>query len=141
MVNLRERVIELSGRISTLRSEIAALESKKVELARAEHELDSCIAPPPSTSINGQVSIAETMVAPIINPNLHTNGDSSLTERVLSILLNAPPGGLTAEQIQVRMPTDTNMDSLRSALARLATEHRIDRVSRGSYKGRELQAL
>lgn len=140
MTNLRERVIELSGRISTLRSEIASLESKKAELARSERELDSCLAPSP-TNANGQTSIVETMMEQMAGPNLHADGDSSLTERVLSALANAPTGGISAEQILASLPADTNMDSLRTALARLASENRIERVSRGLYRGRELRAL
>src|SRR5258708_33519763 len=107
-MNLRERVIELSARITSLRSEISELEKKRADLATIEKELDSIL----------------------IRPG-HENGSTSgsITDRIIKLLEAEPDGDYAASDIHSIHP-DLKLPSLRSALARMADENAIQRSGR-----------
>ena len=111
-MNLRDRVIELGGQITALRSEIAELDIKRTRLSALEAELDSMLAPQMRTP---------------------QNGTGTIDERILRILREHPDKQFSATEIHAGM-NDVNMDSLRSALARMAQEEKIQRPERGSYQ-------
>src|ERR1700680_2450074 len=99
-MNLRERVIELSARITTLRSEILELEEKRTKLATMETELDSLLRQPATShaAANG-------------------NGGGTIDDRVLRLLKESPSAKFTAAKVHERL-NDVNVDSLRAALSR-----------------------
>jgi len=111
-MNPRDRAIELGGKIMALRFELAELDTKRAQLSALEAELDSMLAPQTHAS---------------------QNGTGTIDERVLRILGSAPQRRFTANEIHEQM-SDVNIDSLRSALARMATEGTINRVERGVYQ-------
>jgi len=128
VASIRSALPRLADQHKIRRSERGKYQSmKSQESASAEIQLDSTASP------NGTIALE-------YQPTLYGN-PGSLTSRLLGLLLNAPPSGLTAEQIFDRHGVTANMDSLRSALARLASEGRIERVSRGAYRGKELKAM
>jgi hypothetical protein len=111
-MNLRDRAIELGSKITALRIEIAELDIKRTQLSALEAELDSMLA-----------------------PQAHTphNGAGTIDERILEILQGLPDKQLSATVIHAGMD-DVNIDSLRSALARMANEGKIRRPERGLYQ-------
>lgn len=124
-MNRRDQVIELSAKISALRSELAA----------AESQLDSFLASPNGGPVQAQDAIKSNHA-----PQGPIDNSGGLTDGMLTVLATAPPGGLNAEGIAARLGA-TNLDSIRSGLARLTVEQRIERVSRGYYKGREIRTM
>lgn len=112
--NLRDRVIELGGKITTLRSEITELEIKRTQLSTLEAELDSMLAP---------------------QARMQQNGAGTIDERILRTLASDPQRRFTANEIHEQM-SDVNIDSLRSALARMANEGTINRPERGVYQAK-----
>jgi len=113
-MNLRDRAIELGAKITALRSEVAELENKRNQLSASEAELDSLLAPQSRASQNG-------------------NGTGTIDERILRILQERPGKTFDASEIHAAMD-DVNIDSLRSALARMFNEEKIRKPERGFYQ-------
>ena len=119
----RETIIELGGRISFLRAEQQRI---KQELRVAESELDRLL--------NHDVSIA----APA--PNSLTaqrfserDAERSLNQYIIDALSAMQPEDVDAKELLAHLPEGANITSVRSALARLADQQRIQRTSRGRY--------
>ena len=115
---LREQIIAISARISMLREEAKA---KEAELRKAEAELDALF----STSGEVPPSALQSGAADDVR---------SLYETVLA-LINATPGAqFSAEELLAKIPGANNINSIRSALARLTSQNRIARAGRGKYR-------
>jgi hypothetical protein len=110
----REHVIELSTRITTLRAEISRLEGLRRELTKAQAELDELIG----------VSAEE--------------GDpASLNRRIVALLEQAPAQEFEAEDVARELGVEQSaLPTVRSALARLKKDHRINKAARGKYRAR-----
>jgi hypothetical protein len=121
----REQIIGVSARISQLREEIRAKES---ELRRAEIELDALINQDDANS-NLVPPSGETSSSQAAN---QASG-RSLAEHILAALDAEPGREIEAEEFLPRIP-NAKINSLRSALARLAKQERIVRGERGKYR-------
>lgn len=125
-MNIRDRVIELGVGINALRSELAAFEPKRVQLATMEKELDSLL-------MQSQQPVKDD--TPKREHGLDNNGTGTMDQRILRVLASSPAVTFNALKIHAQM-SDVNIDSLRSALARMANEGTIDRPERGIYRGK-----
>jgi hypothetical protein len=118
----REAIIELGGRIASLREESQRI---KQELRAAENELDRLLNPEsPSSSVSNSITI---------NSFPERDAERSLNQYLVDILLLMHPADADAEELMRQLPPNTNITSVRSALARLAENKRILRTSRGRY--------
>jgi hypothetical protein len=123
-MDLRERVIELSARITALRCEIGELEKKRAELEAMEKELDSVLIQPTQVPVN------------LFGAPISANGTGSITGRITKMLKESPEDEFTAGDIH-QVLGDVKLPSLRSALARLADEETIERAGRGTYRAKK----
>ena len=117
----REALIETGGRIAALRAE---LQRVKQELKAAESELDRLLGGEPSTE------------APVPLPKkaAEREDEMSLNRQIVEIIDGLDPlEDLNAETVLLGLPDETNISSVRSALARLADQKKIRRIKRGHY--------
>jgi len=115
---LREQIIAISARISALREEVKA---KETELRKAEAELDALF------SASGDAA------APGLQSSAPDDG-RSLNDTVLGLINSTPEGQFSAEDLLAKIPGANNINSIRSALARLTSQNRIARAGRGKYR-------
>jgi len=115
---LREQIIAISARISVLREEAKA---KEAELRKAEAELDALF----STSVE---------VPPSAFQSAASDDARSLYETVLALINSTPGAQFAAEELLAKIPGANNINSIRSALARLTSQNRIARAGRGKYR-------
>jgi len=116
--SLREQIIAISARISALREQVKA---KEAELRKAEAELDALF----SASDEAPVPALESGAI---------EGARSLNATVLALINSTPGTQFSAEDLLARIPGANNINSVRSALARLASQNRITRAGRGKYR-------
>lgn len=116
--SLREQIIAISARISALRDEAKA---KEAELRKAEAELDALF------STSGEVP--PSALQPVTSDDAR-----SLYETVLALVNSTPGAKFSAEEILGKIPGANNINSIRSALARLTSQKRIERAGRGQYR-------
>ena len=116
--SLREQIIAISARISMLREEAKA---KEAELRRAEAELDALF------STSGEVP-------PSALPSAASDDARSLYETVFALINSTPGAQFAAEELLAKIPGANNINSIRSALARLTGQNRIARAGRGKYR-------
>ena len=116
--SLREQIIAISARISVLREEVKA---KETELRKAEAELDALFA--------GSGDAA----TPGLQPSASDDG-RSLNDSVLGLINSTPEAAFSAEELLAKIPGAKNINSVRSALARLTSQYRIARAGRGEYR-------
>lgn len=114
----REQIIAISAKISVLREELKA---KEAELRRAEAELDRLF------SASGEV-------LPLALQSAAPDEVRSLNETVLAVINSTPESQFSAEELLAKIPGAKNINSIRSALARLAGQNRIARARRGQYR-------
>ena len=115
---LREQIIAISARISMLREEAKA---KEAELRKAEAELDALF----STSGEAPPSALQSAAS---------DDARSLYETVLALINSTPGAQFAAEELLAKIPGANNINSIRSALARLTSQKRIERAGRGQYR-------
>ena len=123
-MRLRELVIDLSARITALRSEI---DGKRAELAKMERELDSVLAQRPEATSAGGVASPAT--------DEPESEHRSISVRIGVMLLEDPQIEYDAKQIQAQMP-EVNLPSIRAALSRLIDGGLIERTRRGVYSAK-----
>lgn len=121
----REQIIAVSARISQLREEVRAKES---ELRRLEADLDALF----NQSDESPASSAPLTQRGGIQQSEFT-GARSLADHIIEILDAEPGREIEAEDMLPRIQ-GAKVTSLRSALARLATQGKIVRGARGKYK-------
>jgi len=115
---LREQIIAISARISVLRDEVRAKES---EVRNAEAELDALFSASGDPAAQGFHAAA--------------GGDGqSLNDTVLGLINSTPDAHFSAEDLLAKIPGASNINSIRSALARLTSQNRIARAGRGKYR-------
>ena len=115
---LREQIIAISARISVLREEVKA---KETELRKAEAELDALFSASGDAPAPGFQSAA-------------VDDGRSLNDSVLGLINSTPGTQFTAEELLAKIPGANNINSIRSALARLTSQNRIARAGRGKYR-------
>lgn len=132
----KEAVIELGGRISSLRAEqqrLAAEQQRvKSELRAAEAELDRLLKSPADTLT--QRSEASPVATPA--PNSFAADDfnqRSLNQRIIELLDSEPTRQFSAEDVCHKYP-DARLNSVRSAMARLSSLGKIRRSTHGLYQ-------
>jgi Tfp pilus assembly protein FimV len=124
-MKLRERVIDLSARITTLRAE---LDGKRAELTKIERELDALLTErPEATAPPSAVSAPPS--------NEQAGEHQSISVRIGVMLLEEPESEFDAELIHAQMP-EVNLPSIRAALSRLVDEGLIERTRRGVYSAK-----
>jgi DNA repair exonuclease SbcCD ATPase subunit len=110
----REEVIVLVTRITQLRQEVSRLGEAQRELRALERQLDAVLG--------GEQQQPEADA-----------GAASLNDKILNLLDANPERDFAAEGVQ-RELTEGNINSIRSALARLASMNHIARAGRGKYR-------
>jgi hypothetical protein len=121
--NNREAIIELGGRISSLRAEQQRI---KQELRTAENELDRLLNHDVPISAPAPNSLAAQRFS-------ERDAERSLNQYIIDALSAMHPEDVDAEELLAHLPEGANITSVRSALARLADQKRIQRTSRGRY--------
>jgi hypothetical protein len=118
----REAIVEVAGRISALKAEFHRI---KQELKTAENEFDRLLVGAAPTEIG---SFVEAHSGP---------RPGSINDRILRILESGLDKSFDTDEI-IRALPDANADSVRSALARLASGETplIIRPTRGRYQSR-----
>jgi hypothetical protein len=116
--SLREQIIAVSARISMLREEAKA---KEADLRKAEAELDALF----STSGEAPPSALQSAAS---------DDARSLYETVFALTNSTPGAQFAAEELLAKIPGANNINSIRSALARLTSQNRIARAGRGKYR-------
>jgi hypothetical protein len=119
----REAIIELGGKIASLRAEHQRI---RQELRAAEAELDRLLSPDLPIATPAPNSRAAQRFA-------ERDAERSLNQYIVDILLLSHPDDVDADELMAQLPQGTNITSVRSALARLAEQKRIRRTSRGRY--------
>ena len=110
----RERMIELAGRIATLRSELAELESQLDDL------------------IGGVREPGCARAHPVGRPGRNGAGEA-MSARVVGLLESRPGEPFGPREIASALAL-MNIDSLRGTLARLARSGRIAKAGRGKFR-------
>jgi hypothetical protein len=124
-ITRREEVIRLSGRITSIRENIASLQK---DLASAEADLDRHLS---LAGMFPQRPIGESPLAIAAGYD-----DKSLNQQIVELIDSNCQGfdkDLDAEEMLGGLPDGTNLTSVRSALARLADQGKIRRTTRGRY--------
>ena len=115
---LREQIIAISARISVLREEVKARET---ELRKAEAELDALFSGAGDAPAPGFQSAA-------------VDDGRTLNDTVLGLINSTPETRFSAEDLLAKIPDANNINSIRSALARLTGQNRIARAGRGQCR-------
>jgi len=122
----RESIIQVSAKISSLRD---TLNKTKEELKQAEAQLDRLLSADPSSLVASPVFAAAGMSAVAHIADL----DKTLNQQLVDWLDAEPDRDFSTEHI-IALAPDANTTSIRSALARLASEGKINRTKRGYYQ-------
>jgi hypothetical protein len=127
--NARETLIQLAEKISDLRQEITETQE---QLQRAEAEFDRAVE-----SVGSQASVPRrTPGALRTAAPTPEQGEKSLNQLIVDVIdsnCKKTEDDLDADEIHGILPEGTNMDTVRSALARLNDLGKIRRTTRGRY--------
>lgn len=118
----REQVIALASKIAETRAEI---ESANQDLRRFEAQLDVLLNETVPIAAPAANSLAAGQFA-------EREAERGLVNYILDRLLLAE-SDMDTDELMEQLPPGTNIASVRSALARLASEERILRTARGRY--------
>ena len=120
-----EQIIAASLHIDALRRQLAEAENRLEGLLSAKHTNNR------AASRNKRAAIATDEDLAVVPANA-ANQDLSVTDRIIALVEANPGWDFSAPEILGLLP-DVNLNSIRSALYRLAEDQRIARKSRGNF--------
>jgi hypothetical protein len=126
MASPREAIIDVSAKISQLRSTLSQI---KAELKEQESELDRLLA--------GEPSARELLTTKVVQGFIEAR-EGSLNQQIIQLLDASYSVAFDANAVHEAL-SGTNMASIRSALPRLADQHKIRRAERGKYRSMKSQ--